>query len=303
VNAPATVTLLAPAKINLFLAVTGRRADGYHDLVSVVAPLDFGDALTAITVRQKPATGEQFSLTCDAAGLPADSSNLVLRAAAAFAEKTGWAEPVAFDLKKQIPLGAGLGGGSSNAVTTTLALNQLSGGVASPEALAELAAELGSDCPLFLAGGPVVMRGRGERVEPLPAPAARRLSGRRVLLFKPGDLGVDTAWAYAQMDARGGRDFVTAAEAERRVGAWIAGSAPAEDLLFNNMEPAVFRKYVALPELLGQLRARFALAAGMSGSGSTCFALLPGAAPVAALTAQIRQAWGDVTWVQLATIR
>ncbi len=296
-----TVTVFSPAKINLFLAVTGRRSDGYHDLVSVVAPLDFGDELTAAIEKRKPSAGGQFRLTCDDPEVPTDGTNLVLRAATAFAQQTGWTQPVAFRLTKRIPMGAGLGGGSSNAVAALRALRQLSGagGAGLP---AEIAAQVGSDCPLFLPGGPVVMRGRGERVEVLPAPGARRLRGRRMLLFKPASLSVDTTWAYAEMDRRVPADFLPADEAERRLAAWIAGGAGVEDLLLNNMEPAVFRKFVALPELAEQLRGEFGLRAHMSGSGSTCFALLPGDAPIDRITARIRDAWGSPCWLQATAL-
>jgi 4-diphosphocytidyl-2-C-methyl-D-erythritol kinase len=298
-NPPPAVTVFSSAKINLFLAVTGRRPDGYHDLVSVAAPLDFGDELIAETGKRRPETGEQFSLTCDVADVPTDFGNLVLQAAAAFAKATGWERPVAFRLTKRIPMGAGLGGGSSNAAAVLLALNQLSGAGLSRDALTALAAQVGSDCPLFLSGGPVIMRGRGERVEPLPVAAARRLRGRRVLLFKP-NFGIRTAWVYERMAAEG--VYEPAGEAERRLAAWMAGEAGADELLHNGLEPVVFRKFIALPVLLERLRARFGLAAGMSGSGSACFALLPDGAPVAEIIACIREAWGPMCFVEATAV-
>jgi 4-diphosphocytidyl-2-C-methyl-D-erythritol kinase len=311
VNPPQTVTIPAPAKINLYLAVTGRRSDGYHDLVSVVAPLDFGDQLTAEVTGPKAKGDSRYPVACDDPEVPAGGDNLVAQAAAAFAEATGWGESVAFRLTKRIPLGAGLGGGSSDAVAALLALNRLSGAGLGREALAALAVRLGSDCPLFLPGGPVVIRGRGERVAPLPEAAARRLRGRRVLLYKPASVAVGTAWAYAQLAAAaggtstaGGADgvYLPPAEAERRLAAWVDGNAGAEELLFNNLEPLVFRKFVALPALGERLRDRFGLAPRMSGSGSGCFALLPADAPVEAITAAIREAWGAVAFVQVAAI-
>jgi 4-diphosphocytidyl-2-C-methyl-D-erythritol kinase len=301
VSPPRTATIFSPAKINLFLAVTGRRADGYHDLVSVVAPLDFGDRLIAETGERKPEAGRQFGLECNEPEVPVDGNNLILKAAKAFVVATGWMEPVAFRLDKRIPVGAGLGGGSSNATATLLALNQLSGANLERVELAGLAAGIGSDCPLFLGGGPVIMRGRGERIESLPEPAARRLRGRKVLVFKPS-FGVSTAWAYERMAANGPQSYLPAQEAERRIAAWIGGNSDAGELLFNNLEPAVFRKFVALPVLLEDLRRGFGLAARMSGSGSSCFALLPSGGPVAEIVATIREAWGAVCFVQLATI-
>jgi len=300
VHPPQTLTLFSPAKINLFLAVTGRRADGYHDLLSVAAPLDFGDELTAEVQGPKSQAAGQFTLECDDPALPVDGDNLVLRAAAAFAAETGWRGAVAFRLAKRIPVGAGLGGGSSDAVAALRALNQLGGARLGVDDLAALAARIGSDCPLFLPGGPVVMRGRGEQVEPLPAAAAARLRGRRVLLFKPAAFGVATAWAYGRLAAAGA--YLPAAEAERRFATWLDGRAGAEELLFNSFESVVFRKFVALPALLDRLQREFGLAARLSGSGSACFALLPAAAPVAAITAAIREAWGAAAFVRAARL-
>lgn len=287
-----TISIFAPAKINLFLAITGRREDGFHDLVSVVAPLEFGDTLRA---ERADAT----TLVCNDPEVPVDESNLVLRAARAFARATGWTGSVRFTLEKRIPPGAGLGGGSSDAVATLRALNALAGPGCALEgsALASLAAELGSDCPLFLAGSPVVMRGRGERLEKLPPAAAIRLSRRRVLLFKPG-FGVPTPWAYAQMAARAPQWYLPGPEAEARLATWLeAPSLPVETLCFNNMEKPVFAKYVTLPVLQDQLRRELGAEMHLSGSGSACFVLLADEGEVSPLKALVRAAWGDGAFV------
>ncbi len=304
------VTVFSPAKINLFLAVTGRRADGFHDLVSVAAPLDFGDELKAEAGGRRTETGGVFSLECDHAEVPVDGSNLVLKAAEAFAHTTGWCEPVHFKLTKRIPMGAGLGGGSSNAVAALRALNRLSGDKLDAAGLERLAAGLGSDCVLFLRDAPVVMRGRGERVELLPAPAAKRLCGRSVLLFKPG-FGIRTPWAYGRMVARG-TDYLPVPAAEAKLAGWLGGAAPAEELLFNNMEPAAFEKYLALPVLLARLRREFGVAVAMSGSGSTCYALVrdPSAGSgqagpsevVTQMKHRIRELWGPGIFMREARL-
>lgn len=292
------VTVFSPAKLNLFLAVTGRRADGFHDLVSVAAPVDFGDEVEARS--KEPGAGGQFTLECDNPEVPVDGSNLILKAAEAFAAATGWSGRVHFKLMKRIPMGAGLGGGSSNAVAALRALNQLAGKPLAEAALAQLATKLGSDCALFLQNLPVVMRGRGERVEALPAAAAARLRGRRVLLFKPS-FGISTPWAYGRMVARGS-DYLPTAPAEARLAAWLGGGAPAEELLFNNMEPAAFEKYVALPLLLARLRRETGVAAAMSGSGSACYALLRDDTVTAQLIEQVRLHWGADIFVQEARL-
>lgn len=294
------VSLFSPAKLNLFLAVTGRRADGFHDLVSVAAPLDFGDQLRAEDRGRWTESGAQFTLECDQPEVPVAGSNLVLKAAAAFALATGWKQQVHFHLTKRIPLGAGLGGGSSNAVGALRALNQLAGGLLDETRLAEVATTLGSDCALFLRSAPVVMRGRGEQVAGLPESAALRLRGRRVLLFKPS-FGISTPWAYGRMIARG-MDYLAAEQAEARLARWRDGTAPAEELLFNNMEPAAFDKYSALPLLLAELRREFGVAAAMSGSGSACFALLRDKTETTALADRIRACWGAESFLQEARL-
>lgn len=283
------LSFFSPAKINLSLAITGRRADGFHELVSVVAPLAWGDTLEA-----EPAA--EFALACDDPAVPTDASNLVLKAAAAFRGATGWGGGARFVLKKRIPMGAGLGGGSSNAAAALRALDRLAGTNLPRERLAAIAAEVGSDCALFLHDGPVVMRGRGERVEPLPAGAAARLRSRQVWVFKPA-FGIATAWAYRRMAERageGGAVYLAAAEAERRLAGWLAAAAaPAEELLGNNMEAVAFEKFPALPVLLERLRERFGLAARMSGSGSACFALAAPGGDDAAVAGEIRRSWGE----------
>ncbi len=285
-----TLSIFAPAKVNLFLAITGRRADGYHDLVSVVAPVEFGDTLR---VEAKVAGGgaDRFELGCEDAAVPVDETNLVLKAARAFVAATGWRGGAKFSLEKHIPMGAGLGGGSSDAVAALRGLNGLAGGLLTAARLAEVAATLGSDCPLFLAGGPVVMRGRGERVERLPTEVAARLRGRRVLLFKPG-FGISTPWAFGSMAATP-KSYIPVTEAETKLATWMnTPGATAEELLCNNMAEVAGAKFIALPTLLAWLRERFGVAAQMSGSGSACFAVLADDAPVAAIIAAIREAWG-----------
>ena len=132
---------------------------------------------------------------------------------------------------------------------------------------------MGSDCAMFLKGAPVVMRGRGERAEVLPEAGAARLRGRRVLLFKPS-FAISTPWAYGRMDAAAPKHFVPPAEAESRVARWVGSRAPAEQLLFNNLEAVAFEKFIALPALLEKLRRESGVDVRMSGSGSACFALL-----------------------------
>lgn len=287
----------APAKINLMLAITGVRPDGFHNLVSLVAPINFGDHLWLET----PAGLAADELRCDFPGVPTDGTNLVMKAAAAFRREHPATPFARFTLDKRTPHGAGLGGGSSDAAAALLLLNDATGRPFDAARLAALAAELGSDCPLFLDGAPVVMRGRGERVEKLSAAETHALSGRRLLLFKP-DFGVSTVEAYKAMKADG-RMYRPEPDAESFLAAWRADVAKAPLPLFNNMESAVFAKHLALPALLDELRAKFGLAPRMSGSGSACFALLPEGFDSGPVIAAIRAAWGESAFVTETSLR
>jgi 4-diphosphocytidyl-2-C-methyl-D-erythritol kinase len=311
------VRVFSPAKINLSLAVTGRRSDGFHELVSLVAPLDWGDTLTAELAPTALPGAPRYTLTCEGGdpALTLGEDNLILRAAAAHARATGWIASVRFQLEKRIPLGAGLGGGSSNAVAALRALQQLAGPahVLPADCLHVLAAELGSDCPLFLHSGPVVMRGRGEQLAPLVPAAAAALRGRRVLLAKPA-FGVATPWAFSALAARaaaptppGGPAYADPTATEHALAAWLAAAARGlppslETLPTNTLQPPVFAKFLALPLLLRWWRERHGVHGRMSGSGSTCFAWLEDHHSVEPLVATVRAAWGEAACVQLARL-
>ncbi|WP_231865769.1 4-(cytidine 5'-diphospho)-2-C-methyl-D-erythritol kinase [Cephaloticoccus primus] len=326
------LTLHAPAKVNLFLAITGQRSDGFHDLVSLAVPLDWGDELELRVLAEGAgraggagAQSGETRLRCEASTpaceVPASADNLVQRAAAAFRAATGFSRPVDFILKKRVPVGAGLGGGSSDAVAALRGLNALAAAenprcALSEAALGELAAQLGADCTFFVHGRPAIMRGSGERVKPLnrsasatatadsgavsASAASAFLRGQRLFLCKPA-FGVNTAWAYGEMRERAraaglasGSVYLAEEEAEalcerwrRAIGEGASDVRMLGALTFNNMEPVVFAKYPALPVLATEFRERFGLTLRMSGSGSACFAFLPAYAdkPVAGAAA------------------
>jgi 4-diphosphocytidyl-2-C-methyl-D-erythritol kinase len=282
--------------VNLFLAVTGRRPDGFHELLSVAAPVDFGDTLEAC-----PNSGARDTLECRQPEVPTGDDNLVLRAAAAWRAAGGRAPTVHFVLGKWIPMGAGLGGGSSNAVAALRALQQLGTAPLPPDRLAAVAAQVGSDCPLFLAGGPVVLRGRGEQVEPLTAAGATRLSGRLVVIYKPL-FAVATPWAYSRLAAGAPGSYLPAATAEARLRAWIESEAPAEQLLFNSFTGPVGDKFVALPVLARRLEERLGLRPLLTGSGSASFVLVANDAEAEAVAELVAEAWGPHAFVRVARI-
>lgn len=282
----------AHAKLNLSLAITGRRADGFHELVSLVVPVALADTLTL-------EVGRPLGLTCDDASLPVDGTNLVLKAAAAYARRRPAAPTGHFHLSKKVPHGAGLGGGSSDAAAALRLLDQASGAPLGVEALEALAAEVGSDCAFFVRGQSAVMRGRGERLEILSAAARAALAGRKVVLVKP-PFGVPTPEAYGLL-AKDGR-YRPAAQAEAELADWIARPAADPSELGNDLAAPVFAKYLALPVGLASFRRISGASWQMTGSGSACFAFVSDGFDHARLREDLRRAWGPAAWVEETVI-
>ena len=277
----------AQAKLNLSLAITGRRADGFHELVSLVAPIALADTLTLDV-------GRPLGLTCDDAALPVDGTNLVLKAAAAYARYRPSAPTGHFHLTKRVPHGAGLGGGSADAAAALRLLDRASGEPLGPEVLEGFAAEVGSDCPFFVRGQAAVMRGRGERLEILPAAARAALAGRKVVLAKP-PFGVPTPEAYGLLVRIG--KYRPDAQAEAELAAWLAQPSADPVKLGNDLAAPVFSKYVALPAGLASFRRVTGSDWRMTGSGSTCFAWVDDGFDQAGLRADAMRVWGPGAWV------
>ncbi len=259
------VKKFSPCKVNLMLAITGVRPDGFHELVSLVTPTRFGDELYV-------EISDSDSLKCNMEGVPCDSSNLVMRAAEIFRRASGRTERFAFDLQKKIPAGAGLGGGSSNGAAALAAVNELCGNPLPMSKLADLAAELGSDCPLFLSNSPVVMRGRGEKVFPLFGAARRCLERVKFFVFKP-EFSINTGWAYSQMK-KNPSDYIDRDLAENIISEWLENPCVFNLPLVNNMQIEAFKKYPALEVAIEEIKKRFRVPCMMSGSGSACFAVV-----------------------------
>lgn len=155
-------SFFSPAKINFFFHVIGKRSDGYHEIASLLHTVSFGDYLTFT-----PSQTDCFIIEGNRQ-LPKDSSNLIIKALEMFRKKTGWKQSLHIHLQKNIPLGSGLGGGSSNAATTLWALNSISELRIPKDELQKWSAELGSDVPFFFSNGCAVCSGRGEIVENKP---------------------------------------------------------------------------------------------------------------------------------------
>lgn len=297
-EASSELKVFSPAKINLMLAITALRDDGFHDLISLVAPLSFGDW---IRMSWCDTSGED-TLQSASDQIPLGANNLVLQAAQLFKAKTNCAGRFSFYIDKCIPVGAGLGGGSSNAAVTLMGMNRLLGEPIDASGLRSMAAKLGSDCPLFLEDKSVIMRGRGERIERLPPQAQACISGTSVLLLKP-EFSIATAWAYGQTKAGGGKHYAHAATVEKQLSSWLDNASLASLPRFNTMESVCFKKYIALPVMIDKLLSEFGIQAMMSGSGSACFALLSEDAPYDAIREMIVEGWGEGAFIQRAEIR
>lgn len=296
-------TVPSPAKVNLCLAILGKRPDGFHDLFSLVATLDFGDRIRVGFDPASPPEGDRVAFRAaspQAGPLPPDDVNSVSRALALWRQATGF-DRGAFtvEVEKQIPPGSGLGGGSSNAVAVLKALERLSLPVPRPADLAGLSGRLGSDCPLFLETGPVLLEGRGEQVTRLEPELARRLRGLPLLLFKPG-FPVPTAEAYQRL-ARAGA-YTPSGQAHSLLEDWQSGGLPLP-APHNDFEELLADWMPTLPIVLRKLRQAHRMDARLSGSGSCSF-VVAGDHPdlQKVLQTELFRAWGPRCWMQATRI-
>ncbi|MDR0601176.1 MAG: 4-(cytidine 5'-diphospho)-2-C-methyl-D-erythritol kinase [Treponema sp.] len=266
----AGLTVEAPSKINLYLRIGERRADGYHELESLFVPLAFGD-----TLRIGFMDGEGrpcIRMGGAGAGFLRPGENILYTVFSLFREKTGFNRRLDIGVTKRIPVGAGLGGGSSDAAALLVALNRLSGAGLSGEDLRIMAEKLGSDVPFFLLDGAALAGGRGERLAPVDFPA-----GTPVVLVNPG-FASDTAAAYRRLDRFRQDRFPPEKGFSRAVSARIAGNGPRDWPWGNDFLP-VFQNDgengdgVVYTEILSALEGAGADFSGLSGSGSTCFGI------------------------------
>jgi len=258
--APSDATsFFSPSKINLFLRVVRRRDDGYHDLASLFHVIDLGDdmkfALSSSTTRD--------TLVCDDDTIPLDDSNLVIKALNLWREKTGSEQRFWVELKKNVPHGAGLGGGSGNAATAMWAANELCGKPASEADLLLWSGDIGSDISVFFSTGAAYCTGRGEIVEDVDPPLPLDTP---ILLVKP-NVGLSTPAIFKALDLDG-----RSAEDPLGLLEKIKAEGPKDSICVNDLEAPAFSK---LPELL-ELKKRLKADGGdgvksvfMSGSGST----------------------------------
>lgn len=292
-----SVSVGCPAKVNLTLFVLGRREDGFHDLQSVVAQTAFGDSLDLEWV---PSGGRgEDVVVVDGAIIP-EAENTVLAAIRCWRLATGFdCGNFTSRLRKRIPIGAGLGGGSSDGAGVLRAIRELEliEASAQPDCSA-LAAEVGSDCPLFMTSTASLVEGRGERISSLDAKLARRLSGREVLLFKPR-FSISTAEAYDRLARAGVRTDKREASAVLESWEHSEGEPAALPGPGNDFERLLEGWIPSIPIVLRRLRERHGIDARMTGSGSACFAFpRKDSSDRKLIEDELRRAWGEVYWMQ-----
>ena len=295
----APVVRVAPAKLNLTLAVLGRRRDGFHDLHSVMVPLALADRLSLAVAPAERGGGDTLRVDGFDAGPPAD--NLALRAVseARRAVGGGWpggpgqTPPLSLRLEKKIPVAAGLAGGSSDAAAALDGALEAWGAELEGDRRLAAAAKLGSDVPFFLAGGAALVQGRGERVEPL-----RGIVGNIGVLLVTPPVAVPTPDVFAAFAARGGRGQGPARMTSEHLAGELAGGLRAADLVARagvlaSANDLLIAAADVLPGLVAFRRALFRAVnqpVGLSGSGPTLWTLYPSEDDAAAAAATVRQA-------------
>jgi len=297
---PAVITRRCAAKLNLSLAVLARRPDGFHAIESLFVPIELADTLT---VRLGGSPGIRLTVRCEgprashlAGDVPTDSTNLVVRAAAAIAEEAGINPALDIELVKAIPSQAGLGGGSSNAAAMLLMAVEAWGLQWLRERLTVIAAKLGSDVPWFLEGVPAVVTGVGEQITPASA-----LPSLFAVVVCPST-GLSTAAVYKACTP----DPSRAGEAIRLAETLARGDLTAAmPLMHNALEPAARKLSGDIDRLLADLAAAGGLTPRLTGSGSACFTLcrtLPEARGIAARLMALEDA-GSARWPAVFTVR
>jgi len=258
---PSEITVFSPAKVNMILRILDRRPDGFHNLWSIMQTVALEDE---VQIRLR-ADRQDIQLRCDMTQLAADQSNLVYRAAAEVLSRAQQSIGLDIELRKRIPMGAGLGGGSSDAAATIIGLNHLLRLEWSPTQMADIGQSLGSDVPFFLFAPSAFVAGRGETVRPVVVEGARW-----VVLVNPG-FGVNTKWAYQEL-ARIRTAVTPLSLSQRELNlqsrvSWTQLIAAGE----NDFEAPVFAAHEKLREIKRSLQAHGAEIALLSGSGATVF--------------------------------
>jgi 4-diphosphocytidyl-2-C-methyl-D-erythritol kinase len=297
-----TVAVRSFAKINLGLYIGAARADGYHDLRTVYQTIALHDV-----IRVSVGRGSGIEIRCEDARVPRDSSNTCYRIAERVMEELGAKGRVSIEIEKRLPVQGGLGAASSNAVATMLALERALKKKLSIAARLRIAAEVGSDLPLFLVGGTILGVGRGEEVYPLPD-----LPSLAMVVVTP-EIGVSTPKAFGDWDETNSGQLTQSLASDRlcevgcvlsawlsgypNTGAFAKGGSRAGNLLSglvrtgieNDFERVVFPKYPELRDIKGELERAGSRYASLSGSGSTLYGLFRSPTDAAKAASRLRK--------------
>jgi len=255
----------SPAKVNLFLKVLSKREDGYHEILSLMQPVSLFDLIDISVDDGDSISVHVLNNSAAALSVPDGPQNLAYKAAELFLKAANIKRAVEIDIEKRIPVGAGLGGGSSNAATVLMALNSALGICMDFDGLMAISASIGSDVPFFLLKGSALVSGRGEKLERISLPLYD------YVLVNPG-FEVSARWAYDNLDlTKKDEDNMlmyskSALTDIRRIG----------DLFSNDLEPAVLERYPQILDIKKELEETGAAGALMSGSGPTVFAVYGG---------------------------
>ena len=266
------ISLKAAAKINLYLEITGNRPDGYHDLVMILQSIDLCDRVDIRKIGT-----DEIQVTCTNPEVPCDRTNLAHKAAALMQSVYPEIGGMEIAIDKQIPMGAGLAGGSGNAAAVLVGIDRLWDLGLTQSQICDFAAQLGSDIPFCVTGGTALATGRGEILSPLPD-----LTDLVLVICKPRQIAIATAWAYQTFRAQ---ELLATSRVKDKnlsshmVAAIASGGESAPNkigrLLYNDLERVVLPEYPAIADLKNKLLDQECIGAMMSGSGSTVFVIAP----------------------------
>jgi 4-diphosphocytidyl-2-C-methyl-D-erythritol kinase len=289
-------SLVAPAKINLYLQIVGDRPDGFHELVMVLQSIELADFVTVRAIGT-----DQIRVHCDNPAVPVDQTNLAYRAAELmmqeFPEMAARFGGVEIDLQKRIPMGAGLAGGSSNAAAVLVGIDLMWNLGLTQWELQELSARLGSDIPFCISGGTALATGRGEQLAPLTS-----LDKLYVVLAKYRDLPVSTPWAYKTYRQKFGDSYpksLPEIEAKKARSREMLNAIAHHDFkqigqhLYNDLELVVLPEFEKIQQIRDQFAKFNPIGTMMSGSGSTVFALAESRSQAEEMRHQMRSAIPD----------
>lgn len=256
------VRIRAPAKVNLYLRVVGEREDGYHLIDTVMVPVSLYDEVEVTTHGSGRRGKRRLTVTCDHPEVPSGRKNLVYQAASLLLREKGVYGSVRIHIKKRIPVGGGLGGGSSDAAATLQALNRLLGLGCSRGELLSLAARIGADVPFFIYGRPCRAQGIGERITPLAS-----FPRIWMVIVYPG-FPVSTRWAFGRVGFKLTKDIENTS-----INFSLGTPGKLSRLLVNDLEKVTIRRYPRIGLLKERLIGEGAAGALMSGSGSSVFGI------------------------------